>query len=177
MFTMKRCFSYLLIAASLWITNSVAQTSSQLSQPLPVQEVTAIDPTAPATRKFPATALRGMLKVVQTPEILIDGQPERLSPGSRIRDLSNRLVLSASITGQEFIVNFVRNPFGEVHEVWILSDAEIKQKITLNTPARNFRFASENEGPKQDDGKTPFRQLQTFDEIRKQQREQQRQTR
>jgi hypothetical protein len=168
MFTMNRCF--LILIAALMSPAIMAQDNN-LSAPLPVNE-TPVQTGVPGLRKFPANALRGKLKVVQAPEILIDGKPERLSPGSRIRDPGQRLVMSASITNQEYIVNFVRNPLGEVHEVWILNELEAKQKIQTNTPASNITFASDGDSKKQDDGKTPFNQLPSFEQIGRQQRDQ-----
>jgi hypothetical protein len=167
MYTMNRC---LLVSLALACSASVL-AQDQLSAPLPVNENVQLG--VPGLRKFPDKALRGKMKVVQTPVILIDGKPERLSPGSRIRDTQQRLVMSASITNVELTVNFVRNPMGEVHEVWILTDAEARQKIKTNTPERNFVFGSEQEAAKQDDGKTPFNQLPSFDQLGKQQRAQQ----
>ncbi len=160
---MNRClFAMLTLGLS---TSLLAQ--SQMSEPLPVNEV--VQTGVPGLRKFPDKALRGKMKVVQAPEILIDGKQERLSPGSRIRDPQQRMVMSASITNVELIVNFVRNSMGEVHEVWILNDAEIKQKLKTNTPERNFTFASEEAAPKLDDGKTPFNQLPSFEQLGRQQ--------
>lgn len=165
MFTMNRCFPLICSLAF----SGVALAQDTLSAPLPVNEQAA-QTGVPGLRKFPANALRGKLQVVQAPDILIDGKPERLSPGSRIRDPQQRLVMSASITGLELVVNFVRTPAGEVHEVWILNELEAKQKIKTNTPERNFIFASELDGNKQDDGKTPFHQLPRFEDLGKQQR-------
>ncbi len=167
MFTMNRCFLSLL---GLTLSTSVL-AQGQLSDPLPVNEQ-LVQTGTPGQRKFPANALRGKLKVVQTPDILIDGKPERLSPGSRIRDQQHRIVMSASITQQELIVNFVRNPTGDLQDVWILTPAEIAQKIKTITPANNFRFASDDEAKKQDDGKTPFNQLPSFEQLGRQQRQQ-----
>jgi len=62
--------------------------------------------------------------VTYPPLIQMNGQPDRLSPGSRIRGQNNLLILSGSIVGQSLLVNFVRNPTGEVHDVWVLTDAE-----------------------------------------------------
>lgn len=165
---MNRCFFSLL---GLMLSTSVL-AQGQLSAPLPVNE-TVLQTGTPGLRKFPANALRGKIRVVQAPEILMDGKPERLSPGSRIRDTQQRMVMSASITNMEFIVNFVRNPLGEVHEVWILNELEAKQKLKTNTPERNFSFASETDARKLDDGKTPFNQLPSFEQIGRQQRDQQ----
>jgi hypothetical protein len=174
MYTMNRCLLVAFKYVSLFLlglsTSVLAQ--SQLSEPLPVNEP-IVQTGVPGLRKFPEKALRGKMRVVQTPEILIDGKQERLSPGSRIRDQQHRLVMSASITNQVFTVNFVRNTLGEVHEVWILTDAEIRQKLKTNTPERNFTFASEGGGTRQDDGNTPFNQLPTYEQLGRQQRDQQ----
>jgi hypothetical protein len=166
MYTMNRCLVFSLFSLCL---ATAAQTQAQLSEPLPVPVQTG----TPGLRNFPQNAVRGTLRVVQTPEILIDGKRERLSPGSRIRDTQNRLLMSASITNENMVVNFVRNSLGEVHEVWVLTEAEARQKSKRNTPERNFTFASEGEGAlKQDDGKTPFNQLPSFEQQGRQQRSQ-----
>ena len=161
---MNRCF----LLFSLTCLSFTAQ--AQLSEPLPVNEGVVLQTGTPGLRKFPANALRGKIRVVQAPEILIDGKQERLSPGSRIRDAQQRLVMSASITNLEFVVNFTRNTLGEIQEVWILNELEAKQKIKTTTPATNFTFASEADKPKQDDGKTPFNQLPSFEQSGRQQR-------
>jgi hypothetical protein len=166
-YTMNRC---LLAMLGLGLSASVF-AQDQLSAPLPVNE--NVQTGVPGLRKFPANALRGKMRVLLAPEILIDGKRERLAPGSRIRDPQQRLVMSASITNQDFIVNFVRNPLGEVQEVWILNELEAKQKLPTHTPERNFTFASEADARKQDDGKTPFNQLPSFEQLERQQREQQ----
>lgn len=79
-------------------------------------------------RAFPESALRGKMTVTQPPDISLDGQPARLSPGSRIRNVNNTLALSGTLVGQELTVNYTRDGYGLVHEVWILSPNEIAQK-------------------------------------------------
>ena len=79
-------------------------------------------------RQFPPKAQRGTLEVTQTPSILIDGAPARLSPGARIKGVNSLLVLSASLTGQKLVVNYVRDSLDLVHEVWILTPQEILEK-------------------------------------------------
>jgi hypothetical protein len=174
MYTMNRClFAVIKFVPFFTLCFSTSLSAqSQLSEPLPVNEQ-AVQTAVPGLRKFPEKALRGKMKVVQAPEILIDGKQERLSPGSRIRDQQHRLVMSASITNQAFTVNFVRNSMGEVHEVWILTDAEIKQKMKTATPASNIVFASQEGAIKVDDGNTPFNQLPSYEQLGRQQREQQ----
>jgi hypothetical protein len=80
-------------------------------------------------RPFPPDAMRGTLVVVAPPVIQLNGKAERLSPGARIRGMNNMLVMSGSVIGQSLLVNFVRNPMGEVHDVWVLTEAEAAQKL------------------------------------------------
>lgn len=79
-------------------------------------------------RQFPPQALRGKLVVTQPPLITIDGKATQLSPGARIKGTNNLLVMSASLVGQELTVNYITEPFGQVHEVWILNAAEAAEK-------------------------------------------------
>ncbi len=80
-------------------------------------------------RQFPAQALRGTLVVQQPPVITMDGVPARLSPGSRIREANNMLVLSAALVDREKLtVNYTLEPNGLVHDVWILTEAEARLK-------------------------------------------------
>jgi hypothetical protein len=77
-------------------------------------------------RPFPTAVKRGALQVTNPPDLVIDGKVERLSPGARIRDMNNMLVMSGAIVGQNLLVNYVREPQGLIHEVWILTEAEAK---------------------------------------------------
>jgi len=80
-------------------------------------------------RNFPAKVERALMQITQPPEMLLNGKPERLSPGARIRGTNNLLLMSAPLIGQKFEVNLVREPAGEVHEVWILTEAEAALKL------------------------------------------------
>lgn len=83
----------------------------------------------PPTRQFPTQALRGTLVVQQPPIITMDGEPARLSPGSRIRDANNMFVLSAALVEQKKLtVNYTLEPNGLVHDVWMLTEAEARLK-------------------------------------------------
>lgn len=94
---------------------------------------------APIPRNFPPNALRGELTIVQTPVVLMNDQQDKLSPGSRIRNEFNRLVLPASLTGRKLIVNYTRENYGMIHEVWILTEAEAAEKrpTTPQKPAQD----------------------------------------
>jgi len=94
-------------------------------------------------REAPRDVRPGLLVVTQSPVITLDGKPDRLSPGSRIRDLNNMLVLSAGITGKEIPVVYRRDPSGLVHEVWMLTPEEYRKLggANANDPEGYKRFA------------------------------------
>ena len=75
-------------------------------------------------RQFPQTALRGEMVVTSPPEILLNGQSARLSPGSRIRGDYNMMQLSGTLAGKRLVVNYTLDPVGLVHDVWILRPDE-----------------------------------------------------
>jgi len=113
--TMNRCLklyfsSMLLAAASL----TVLAPLSALAQGTP--------------RTFPETALRGKLVVTLPPHVTLNGKPDRLSPGARIHDTGNLLLMSGGLVNQVLIVNYVRDGHGLIHEVWILTPQEAALK-------------------------------------------------
>ncbi|MDO8719812.1 MAG: hypothetical protein Q7K20_12630 [Polaromonas sp.] len=95
----------------------------------------------PDIRQFPAAALRGEMVVGVAPIISMDGKPDRLSPGARIRDANNMLVMSGALVEQTLVVNYLRENTGLVHQVWILNNEEIRQKRP-NTRSSWFSFGS-----------------------------------
>ena len=113
-------------------------------------------------RQFPPAAKRAVLEVKAPPEVLLNGAPARLSPGARIHGLTNMLVMSGQMVGQRLVVNYLRDPQGLVHQVWILSEAEAQQKRPGMEPVTNYVFGSDADKPKVDDGKTPFNQLPVY---------------
>jgi hypothetical protein len=115
-----------------------------------------------SVRRFPAAALRATLEVTTPPNVLLNGLPERLSPGARIKGPNNLLVLSGNLVGQRVVVNYLRDSQGLVHEVWILNETEALQKRAGSESTTNFIFGSDADKPKTDDGKTPFNQLPKF---------------
>jgi hypothetical protein len=78
-------------------------------------------------RSAPKDVVLGRLAVTAPPQITVDGKPDRLSPGARIRDLNNMLVLSASIVGKPMPVVYRRDGAGLVHEVWQLTEDEYRK--------------------------------------------------
>ncbi len=81
-------------------------------------------PSQPLTREVPADARPARLVITLAPQALLNGQPAQLSPGARIRDTRNLLVLSSTLTGQDLPALVRFEPTGLVHEVWLLTEAE-----------------------------------------------------
>lgn len=114
---MNRCLSLAPRRAPFW--RAILLTSLlTLTQTVWAQET---------MRPFPAAARRATLQVTYPPDILLNGQAARLSPGARIRGPNNMLVLSGSLAGQSLVVNYLRDAQGMVHEVWILNATEAQE--------------------------------------------------
>ena len=135
--------------------------STRLLGWLALSVAAALPLSAPAQnllRQFPPAALRGTLEVTTPPEVLLNGKAARLSPGARIRNTNNALVMSGSLVGNSLVVNYLRDAQGMVHEVWLLSPTEAQEKRAGMGTVFNFIFGSDAERPV-NDGMTPFEQL------------------
>jgi hypothetical protein len=117
--TMNRCFPALSSARRRTALLTLALLAFGLSPAAHAQTL---------TRQFPASALRGKLVVLQPPMVTLDGIAAQLSPGARIRNTNNTLVMSGALVNQEVVVNYQRDGQGLVHEVWILTAVEAAQK-------------------------------------------------
>ena len=120
---MNRCYR---IRARLAAT-AFALALAGLSSTLPITA------TAQMTRTAPRDVLLGRMTVTAPPVIVLNGKVDRLSPGSRIRDLNNMLVLSGGIVNMDLPVVYKRDSAGLVHEVWILTAAEYAKLGGVNT--------------------------------------------
>lgn len=78
-------------------------------------------------RDAPKDVVLGEMTVVQPPVVQIDGRTDRLSPGSRIRDTRNMIVLSGTLAGQTVPVVYRRDAAGLVGDVWLLTPAEYEK--------------------------------------------------
>ena len=86
--------------------------------------LSALPAAAQVQRNFPQNALRGNIVFGTAPDILLDGQPARLAPGSRIRDMNNMLVVPGGLLGGRYLVHFTVDLYGLVKDVWILTPQE-----------------------------------------------------
>ncbi len=111
-------------------------------------------------RRFPANVKRGVMRVLTSPEISMDGKPDRLSVGSRIRNLDNMVVSPSHLVGQGYVVNYRRGIGGEISDVWMLTVDEAKVKLPTDPANRekNSWFSS-SEKPAVDNGDTAYDKL------------------
>jgi len=85
-------------------------------------------------REAPRDVKPGIMAVSATPPIItMDGKADRLSPGARVRDLNNMLVLSGSLANKTVYTVYKRDGAGLVHEVWLLTEAEYEKVGGVNT--------------------------------------------
>ena len=101
----------------------------------------ALPAAAQLTRPFPAHALRGTLVVQQPPDITLNNQAARLSPGSRIRDSNHMLVLSGALIGQKLVVHYTLESNGLLHNVWLLTPDELARQPWPTTPEQAQRWS------------------------------------
>jgi hypothetical protein len=117
--TMNRCLKTFPVAIAMAFASLM--TLSGVALPL--------DASAQGTvRTFPENALRGKLVVQLSPEVMLDGKPDRLSPGARIYGPDNLLILPSRLAGEPYMVNYVRDSHGLIHQVWVLTSAEVAIK-------------------------------------------------
>jgi hypothetical protein len=92
-----------------------------------------------SVRQFPAAAMRGEMVVRNHPVVTLNGKTEQLSPGARIFDQNNLLVLSGQLVNRDVLVNYLRDGGGQIHQVWILNSEEAReQRAGSNRTIFNF---------------------------------------
>ena len=97
-------------------------------------------------RTFPVGTLRGKFMVVDGADVELDGKPDRMAPGARIRSPQNMLVMSGAITGQKYLVNYTRDAAGLLREVWILTpDEAVARRESLDKPFLNIWPFAQND--------------------------------
>ncbi|MGC4059640.1 MAG: hypothetical protein QM749_01775 [Aquabacterium sp.] len=94
---------------------------------LAVPALVATSAQAQIVRPIPLKSLRGELIFGPPPDVLLNGQPVRLAPGARIKDVQNMLVMSGGLVGNKLIANYTVDTYGLLDGVWLLRDDEIAQ--------------------------------------------------
>jgi len=87
-----------------------------------------VQPGLGMNRPFPDSALRGTLTIANMSEAALNGKSIRIAPGMRLFSPQNTLIMSHSVIGQTFKVNYVLEPStGMLHAAWILTEREAAQ--------------------------------------------------
>jgi hypothetical protein len=118
-----------------WIFTALAATFAAAAQAQQEPVPAATQPQASASslqqlgaqlRTMPREGLApGIIAVSNTPpSITVDGRADRFSPGARIRDTNNMMVLSQALAGRTIYAVYKRDGVGLVHEVWMLTAEE-----------------------------------------------------
>lgn len=78
---------------------------------------------------IPPQSLRGEAVFGLPPELKLNDQVARLSPASRIRGQSNTLLMSGTLSGQTWTVNYTLDPYtGQVQDIWLLTPEEAARR-------------------------------------------------
>ena len=104
---------------------------------------TAVAALAPAAadaqvqRRFPVSALRGRIVFTNPPDITLNGDPARMSPGARIHGPDNMTLVTGRVAGdgRRYTVDYRLEGTGLVSEVWLLTDEEADVSPWPRTPA------------------------------------------
>ena len=78
-------------------------------------------------RHFPDIADKGYMRFVDPPEVTVNGERLRISPGARIKDERNMMLHMSQLKGKARHVMFVRDAMQQVGDIWILSEHERKE--------------------------------------------------
>jgi hypothetical protein len=80
--------------------------------------------------------------VVAPPEVVLNGRPARLAPGSRIRTQQNMIQMSGELIGLKLLVHYTVDTEGLVKDVWILTPEEAARRPwpTTTTESQNWIF-------------------------------------
>jgi hypothetical protein len=113
---MNRWTRFLMAALACAAGAAFAQTLSTAPQGATVPSL---------VREAPRDVKPAVIAVSTTPPIItVDGVADRLSPGARIRDRNNMLMLSGQLAGKTLYTVYRRDAAGLVHEVWLLNYEE-----------------------------------------------------
>jgi hypothetical protein len=84
----------------------------------------AFTTTALAQRTFPDKARRGDLKAYEYPSMKIGSTVYRLTPGSRIFNRQNLIIMPASLRVQTAPVMYLLDMSGGLSRIWLLTEEE-----------------------------------------------------
>ena len=98
---------------------------------------------AQTLRHFPPNTLRGALVIGAFPAVTMNGKATTMSPGSRIRDANNAVVMGPTLAGSKLLVHYTLDiDNARIKDVWILTpdEAAIKPWPTTLEEARTWSY-------------------------------------
>lgn len=87
-----------------------------------------------ADRNFPPRAARGEMKAFQYPYVKIGSRTLRLSPGSRIFNEQNMIVMPVSVQAQKAQVMYSIDMNGDLDDLWLLTAQEARARPLPKAP-------------------------------------------
>ena len=77
------------------------------------------------SRAFPQNTLRGAIVFNADRQLTLNGRDTSLTPGARVRNQQNMIVLPETLVGAKWLVNYTFDMGGaQVRDVWILTPDE-----------------------------------------------------
>jgi hypothetical protein len=132
MYTMNRwltpCLSLGLILG-VALDASAQQTNITTAASPPALPVWLSGASPHSQRQFPPAARRATMTLLNTQEVVLNDATVRLAPAARIRAVTNTLVSTGVLIGQTLTVNYITDHMGQVLEAWILTEAEMAQRL------------------------------------------------
>jgi hypothetical protein len=103
-----------------------AIVNSQDGAPAPGAPPAAVATPAGLLRSIPAGAEKATMNPPQQGMVQMNDKALRLSPAAQIRDQYNRIVLPGMVQ-RSVLVRYTTDNYGNVNNVWILTQAEAQQ--------------------------------------------------
>jgi hypothetical protein len=139
-----------ILIAALACAAGAAMAQTTFTSPAPTATIPGTSlpvfttpPPPSLVREAPRDVKPAIITVSTTPPVIaVDGVPDRFSPGARIRDRNNMLVLTGQLAGTQHYTVYRRDAAGLVHEVWLLTYDEYSKVggISTGDPAGYLRF-------------------------------------
>ena len=80
---------------------------------------------AAQSRAFPQNTLRGAIVFSADRQLTLNGRATSLTPGARVRNQQNMIVLPDTLAGAKWLVHYTMDMGGEqVRDVWLLTPEE-----------------------------------------------------
>ena len=133
---MKRCSLFssisMRILGSTLLILALCTTGTPAAMAEQNHSLSAYNTEQPITlpRSFPDKADKGYILFLEPPMAMLNGVRILVSPGSRIKDQHNRMLVSAQLAGKEFHVMYTRDATQQIGDIWLLSEFEAQHAVS-----------------------------------------------